>query len=114
MPNSTHESERAKRGRPRTIEDPVWFGMKISKHEREEIKELAAKAGKTARRTIMDLVEKELCTGQTPPRLSGKELMALPSDVRHTLFSEQAREAAQYYLSDPDLDFRANDPIIDR
>jgi hypothetical protein len=46
-------------------------------------------------------------------RLSGKELMALPPEVRHRRFEIQAEKAAIYYLTDPDLDFQTNDAIIE-
>ena len=46
-------------------------------------------------------------------RLSGKALMALPASVRHRMFAEQAKKAAKYYAIDPDLDFRADGPILE-
>ncbi len=46
-------------------------------------------------------------------RLSGKELMALPSEVRHRRFELQAKKAATYYRTDPDFDFQINDAIIE-
>jgi hypothetical protein len=46
-------------------------------------------------------------------RLSGKALMALPAAIRHRMFAEQAKKAAKYYAMDSDLDFRADDPILE-
>ncbi|HEX5315507.1 MAG TPA: hypothetical protein VFX22_02555 [Candidatus Kapabacteria bacterium] len=46
-------------------------------------------------------------------RLTGKELMALPAAIRHRRLEIQAKKAAIYYKTDPDLDFQINDKILD-
>ena len=102
---------KSKRGRPRLNTNPVSFGMKISEEERENIRSGARQAGKSATRFIMDLVESAVVRKDLKPGWSGKELMALPDAERHQLLEDQAREAAKYYSTDPDLDFTADDPI---
>lgn len=102
------------RGRPRLRHKSVWLGMKVSEAERTRIKHRAASSGKSATRYILDLVERDTPEPkESYVRPSGKELMALPAEVRHRMFEEQAKRAAPYYANDPGLDFRADDPILE-
>ena len=96
-----------------SVDRRVVYGITVSEHQRETIQQRAASLGKSASEYLLELVEKDSLPVRMTRRLTGKELMALPKEERHRRFDEQAKKAAYYYATDPDLDFRADDPIIE-
>ena len=106
----------------RRQKEPVLPSLRLSPQDKRKIGRLAKLRGTSASRSVMTLVEEALQTSAPTPasknsigpkrRLSGNELMALPAEVRHRRLEAQAKKAAIYYETDPDLDFQINDDIV--
>ena len=92
------KSVKPKRGRPRMRESTVWYGMKLSEEERATIKRRAASQGKSSAKYLLDLVKNDT---EKPPvkkrRLTGAELLALPTEERSRLFNEAMKKARKDY-----------------
>lgn len=96
--------------------------LRFTGEEKTKIGKLARLRGTSASRSIMELVERALekekrlfSKNSTGPkrRLSGKELMELPQDVRQRRFAAQAKRAAACYRADAALNFQIDDEMQD-
>ena len=118
------DSSTIKRNARHRSKDQVSVALRFSMQDKSKIRKLAKLRGTTASKSVMELVDSALGNGKTEAsngrnstgpkrRLTGKELMALHPDVRHRRLEAQAKKAAIYYRTDPDLDFQINDVIIE-
>jgi len=77
----------------------TYFGMKVTITERETIHKLAKAKGKSAKKTIMELVHKDLENVGIRPkkRITAKELRALPLHEQERILEEDAKAIAKDY-----------------
>ena len=101
-------------GRPRKFTSkPLYFGMKITKEEKEKIQKLSATYNKPAAQVILSLVEKA-CMEQefmnkNPKKISASKLRRLPKEERAKILNEQAEYLSQF----PYEIIQSHQPIID-
>ena len=96
-------------GRPRKFEEePISWGMKITKEGRDKIKKLSLFLKKPSSEVIMELVENELKKLQlinTPKldrRISASELKMMTKEERQKILKEQTKIAMIDYEVIPD------------
>jgi len=113
-----------KRGTRHRRKEQVPSALRFSANDELKIKKFAKLRGASASKSVMELIERalqkaELGIKPAPKsigpkrRLSGRELMALPPEVRHRRFEFQAKKAAVYYRTVPDLNFQLKDDILE-
>jgi len=118
------KSPTPKRGARHRRKEQIPSALRFSASDELKIRKLAKLRGASASKSVMELIERALQkdepgTKSAPKsigpkrRLSGTELMALPPEVRHRRFELQAKKAAIYYRTDPDLNFQLNDDILE-
>ena len=101
------------RGRPRIHENPAWFGMKISQHDRQKIRQLATLEGRPASRIIMDLIESELKRKAAPTALTAREIRKLPEKERARILRASAKMSVEDYLPGGDLYVAGNEDLVE-
>jgi hypothetical protein len=118
------DSSTIKKNARHRSKEQVLPALRFSMQDKSKIRKLAKLRGTSASKSVMELVDTALGNAKpesangrnsTGPkrRLTGKELMALPADVRHRRLEVQAKKAAIFYRTDPDLNFQINDDILE-